>query len=136
MHAALVVQVDVSSGGAGPASADGGVEVEPLPAPPGSGHQGQDVDVDVVEARGGDDLGRLGKFLPVGPGLADKVVVDGGVTDLAPDHGLVIVLVLLDVGHDFFPVPVVAVLLASEINAQATVVAPTVAADVPDIVSK
>ena len=65
MHAALVVQVDVSSGGAGPASADGGVEMEPFPASPGARHQSQDVDVDVVEARGGDDLCRLCKLLPV-----------------------------------------------------------------------
>ena len=135
MHAALVVQVDVSSGGAGPASADGGVEVEPLPAPPGSRHQGQHVDVDVVEAGGGDDLRRLGKLLTVRPGLPDKVVVDGGVAHLALDHRLVIVLVVLDEGHDLLAVPVVTVLRSGEVDAQTPVVAAPVSSDITNIIS-
>ena len=135
MHTALVVKVNVSGGRAGLSGADAGVEMQPLPAPAAARNQSQDVDVDVVQAAGGYDLRRLGKLLPVRPRLADKVVVDGGVAHLALDHRLVIVLVVLDEGHDLLAVPVVTVLRSGEVDAQTPVVAAPVSSDITNIIS-
>ena len=135
VHAALVIEEDVPGGVAGLAGADGGVEVQPLPGGPAApaGHDGQHVHIDVVHAARGDDLRRLGPVLAVGAHLAAEVVV--GRRRLAADHGRIVFQVLLDVRQDLAAVPHVVLLGPGEEEAQAAVIAASVAPHVLHVVS-
>lgn len=134
MDTALVVEINVPGRSAGLATANAGVKMEPFPGPLAR-HPSQDVDVDVVQAAGGDDLRRLGKFLMIRAHLAGEVVIGRGVAHFAPNHGRVVFQIFSDVGHHLPSILVVAVLSTREIDAQTAIVTASITSHVSDIIT-
>ena len=131
----LVVKVYVSASMAWFSSANARVKMQPFPTSSAARNKGEDVNVDVVETGSRNNLSGLSELLSIGPCLPRKVVICGGISYLALDHGGVVVQVVFDEAHDLLAILVVTVLLAVEVNAQTSVVTASISLNIPHIIA-